>query len=227
VQSTIFKSNPSGKTLTERELIVSETLWGVIVGGLIVVIGSIVASLFQNHQTRISINARKEEQERQFEFENNQKSKQLEFEKNQVIMAHLIEERKKWIEPLRKSLTAYSIGINDVYLQLIIVHYSIPDNSTDGPLLYAGEKEQNSLNGPLDRWGKSSNQLSDIMAQISDQSLERIVSELVQTNIVVSGACAIKINRSWCVEFEQQLDEARDKTASAFKRMEDLLSGKE
>lgn len=213
--------------MVERELVVSETLWGVIVGGLIVVIGSIVTSLFQNHQTRISIDARKEEQEKQFEFENNQKSKQLEFEKNQIVLAHSIEERKKWIEPLRKSLTAYSIGINDVYLQLIIVHYSIPENVPEEPPHYAGEKEQNSLNGPLDKWGKSSNQLSDIMAQISDQSLEHIVSELVHTNIIVSGACAIKINRSWCVEFEQQLNEARDKTSSAFKRMEDLLSGKE
>ena len=38
----------------------SDTLIGVLIGGLIAVLGSVVAGLFQNHQTKKSIDARRE-----------------------------------------------------------------------------------------------------------------------------------------------------------------------
>ena len=194
----------------------SETLWGVFIGGGIVLAGNIIMGFFQKHQTKINIDARREEQSRQFLFEQQQK-----------VINRSIEQMTKWIEPLRKSLTEYSIGANNTYLQIINIHYSIPESITDNPTPHASIKGRTSLISALDEWEKSSDQLSNIMAQISDQSLKHIISDIIHTHLIVSGAVAVVITRSLCVEFEQQLDETKDKTASAFKRMEDLLSGKE
>ncbi len=97
----------------------SEALWGVIIGGVIVIIGNIVLGLFQKNQTRINVDARHDEQTRQLDFEKEQKSKQFEYEKNQIIITRLIEERKKWIEPLRISLTEYAINANETYNSVV------------------------------------------------------------------------------------------------------------
>lgn len=205
----------------------SETLWGVIIGGVIVIVGNIVVGLFQKHQTRITVDARRDEQSRQFEFEKEQKSRQLEFEKDQSIIARLIEERKKWIDPLRASLKEYSLHAKDAHNQLVSLRYSMPETAEGVPNSFITQSQRSSLSKIIGEWDKSFTKLLNSTAQISDPELGDIINNLLSAEASVSVAPHIEIDETQCASLESKAEEARVKVATAFKRMENLLSGKE
>lgn len=194
----------------------SETLWGVVIGGLIVIAGSIVAGLFQKHQTRVTIEAQRQQQIRQFEFDAEQRTKQFAFEKDQtagrlafdndqLIIARAIEERKKWIPPLKASLTHYSRCATSVQNAFINHRWCEVDETFQA------------LNTSMNEWRQATIALCTDTAQISDPILKHLVVSLRKDTYLVS------INDK---QAEKQLALITQNVSDTFKRIEDLLCGK-
>jgi hypothetical protein len=207
----------------------SESLLGVIVGGaialVVAVVGYFVQAYFSKQESIRQIQARKEEQVRQFDFDKDQKTKELEFEKNQLIITHLIEERKKWIEPLRISLTEYSRDAIEVNTYLDFVRFMVNESSTaDSNKRYIDELKER-----MTKWDKSKTALCSDTAPIGDPQLKSLVERLENAQILISLNIFIAqtFNQSTYDEMEVKIKQIRNDTAKIFRRIEDLLSGRD
>jgi hypothetical protein len=205
----------------------SEALWGVIIGGLIVIFGNIVNAFFQKNQNSKNIDARREEQLRQFEFEKQQKEKQLKYEKDQIILGRLIEERKKWIEPLRKSLTNYSLNLKLVHEKLVWIRISYFDYGSENSSKEITQIEKDQLRQNIENWDKTYSELTNTISQISDDKLNEIIEELISAEVSISIIQYIDMDKEKYKHYEERADCATKNIAQAFRRIEELLSGKE
>lgn len=215
----------------------SETLLGVIVGGLIVIAGNIVAGLFQRHQTRITLEAQRDQQTRQFQFEkeqrdsqfkfekeqrdtqfqfeSEQKTKEFEFNKDQQIINRIVAERSKWIEPLKASLSGYSLWAIKTGEALVALR-----------IFDFGASYLELLKNSVSEWDKATNKFGTDTTQISDPLLKQLVEDLRSSELHVSLVIYANIDVKTCEDYESQIDKIRDTVSQTFKRIEDLLCGK-
>ena len=194
-----------------------------VIGALII---SIIQNRFSNRSTRFQIQARIDEQNRQFEFEREQKAIQLKFEKEQLIVTRQIAERRTWITPLRTFLAHYSDVANKAAYELVVISFSIPEPSSNNPNPSASEKDVKSLKDILEEGYSSVEDLSNSMSQISDKKLKNIISDLVEAQTFAAFAThAAVMDKSTYIQILASIKKAQDKVVTAFHRVEVLLSG--
>lgn len=204
----------------------SETLIGVVIGGLIVIAGSIVTGLFQKHQTRVTLKAQNEQQTRQFEFEKQQREREFQFEKEQKIrefdfnkeqqvISRAIDERKKWIEPLKISLSEYSKCADYTHNWLVALR-----------VMDFAPNDLESLKESITNWDSATIKLCADTAQINDSTLKQSVENLYSDQTQVSIIGYQEIDLRTCLEYEERLVKIKESISQTFKRIEDLLCGR-
>lgn len=194
------------------EAIITNIIIGTV--GIVGVGGSLLASYLQarssRNDTKMQIEARQEEQ-----------AKQLEFENNQNVINRRIEERKKWIEPLRQSLIYYSESANSAYDILIDLGEFPEDFERASDVIQ--DPEYRKLSKITENWEQSRKILSNSIAQIGDPDLNKIINELIKIPLMVASSQII--NEEKYSGLIIRVETAKNYVVEAFKRIEGLLSG--
>ena len=213
-----------GKTYMTETIQVALITGGVgVVGVIATLIGSIIQGRIANRSANTQIMARKDEQERQFEFDDKQKNKQLEFDKFQFIAHRKIEERRLWITPLRNSLVEYSKMADKISTEISSIRYRIPNPTVDNPKPKAQKPSTENLKNLLNSFEAPLGELSNSMSQISDKKLKDCINEVISNYYFIFVMTVIDIDKERLREFETAIQQITDGISLAFNRMEDLL----
>lgn len=191
----------------------SDILWGALLGGGLAILGGVVQGYFSNKNTKHQINAREEEQIRQFEFD------RKEHEKEKLITA-----RSQWIKPLYETLLSLAEIINQATSQFTQITYHYPKNFPDTlkPDVDILKKEVDSTVGKL---MEMKEQFTIKMAPVSDDKLKNELEKLDSNLLIFSTYFITLYNAEHTETIKPRLEEIQQSFVTLFTRIEELSCG--
>jgi hypothetical protein len=208
------------------EEIMSDFVLGTIIGGAIGVFGSLLGFILQGYfsvkTTKIQIDARMEEQQKQFEYQ-----------EKQAQITRLVEDRARYLNPLRDQITkCYSLAVKSSNNIIeIIVRYGNPPDPARLSFLETTDNYGimvRNLSATVGELRGSLEQADILRSKSGDHTLAELIDKASNTCIELSidaGTLQRRLEK-WLkapdAEMPVNLEEMQNKVASLSDTLEDV-----